>query len=136
MSNCELPLFVVEQPSNIALVVMASSSSSLQRELHASFFLKHLRALPPPYASQDVNRVVLVRAELSITPGRPTHRRGCSHAHSSIIHSFQAYFCVHGLAVLGELERIDKRRIIEWVYSLQVHPDKTDRCACAITLCA
>ncbi|TYZ61610.1 hypothetical protein PybrP1_008389 [[Pythium] brassicae (nom. inval.)] len=76
---------------------MASPSSSLQRELHTSFFIKHLRALPPPYASQDVNRVVL------------------------------AYFCVHGLAVLGELERVDKRRIIEWVYSLQVHPDKNDR---------
>lgn len=41
---------------------------------------------------------------------------------------WQAYFCVHGLAVLGELERLDKQQIIEWVYSLQVHPDKNDHC--------
>jgi geranylgeranyl transferase type-1 subunit beta len=34
---------------------------------------------------------------------------------------------VHGLAVLGELDRVDKHQIIEWVYSLQVHPDKNDR---------
>lgn len=36
-------------------------TTKLERELHTSFFLKNLRELPEPYASQDVHRVVLVR---------------------------------------------------------------------------
>lgn len=36
-------------------------ATELQRELHTSFFLKNLRGLPEPYASQDAHRVVLVR---------------------------------------------------------------------------
>lgn len=39
----------------------------------------------------------------------------------------QAFFCVHGLALLGELHRVNAPEIIEWVYSLQVHPDRNDK---------
>ncbi|KAH7481704.1 hypothetical protein PRIC1_014799 [Phytophthora ramorum] len=70
--------------------------ATFDRELHARYFLKNLRSLPAPYASQDSQRVVL------------------------------AFFCVHGLALLGELERLDKRQIVDWVYSLQVPPDCHD----------
>ncbi|OWZ18808.1 Geranylgeranyl transferase [Phytophthora megakarya] len=71
-------------------------STTFERELHVRYFLKNLRSLPTPYASQDPQRVVL------------------------------AFFCVHGLALLGEVERLDKRQVVEWVYSLQVHPDCHD----------
>ncbi|CAH0473800.1 unnamed protein product [Peronospora belbahrii] len=65
-------------------------------EQHARYFLANLRLLPAPYASQDSQRVVL------------------------------AFFCIHGLALLGELERVDRHQVIEWVYSLQVPPDRHD----------
>lgn len=69
---------------------------SFDLELHASYFLKNLQSLPAAYAPQDSQRVVL------------------------------AFFCIHGLAVLKELDRVDKRQMIEWVYSLQVPPDCRD----------
>nr|QUV72241.1 hypothetical protein [Pythium aphanidermatum] len=81
---------------------MAGTSTSamptFDRELHVLYFLKNLKTLPTAYSSQDNQRVVL------------------------------AFFCVHGLALLGELHRVDRQQIIEWVYSLQVHPDSRDRC--------
>ncbi|KUG00986.1 Geranylgeranyl transferase type-1 subunit beta [Phytophthora nicotianae] len=70
--------------------------ATFNHELHTRYFLKNLRSLPAPYASQDSQRVVL------------------------------AFFCIHGLALLEELERVDKHQIIEWVYSLQVPPDCRD----------
>jgi len=39
----------------------------------------------------------------------------------------QAFFCVHGLALLGELGRVDRRQLVDWIYALQVHPDARDR---------
>ncbi|EQC31348.1 hypothetical protein SDRG_10950 [Saprolegnia diclina VS20] len=69
----------------------------MDREAHVLFFLRHVRKLPEPYAGQDHHRVVLL------------------------------FFCIHGLAILGELDRVDKKELIEWVYSLQVHPDRRDR---------
>lgn len=75
----------------------AGNRVSFDKELHALYFLKNLKTLPTPYASQDNQRVVL------------------------------AFFCIHGLAVLGELHRVDREYIIEWVYSLQVPPDSRDR---------
>ncbi|KAG6592726.1 Geranylgeranyl transferase type-1 subunit beta [Phytophthora cinnamomi] len=75
---------------------MASTPAQFDRELHARYFLKNLRSLPAPYASQDSQRVVL------------------------------AFFCVHGLALLGELGRLDKRQVVDWVLSLQVPPDCSD----------
>lgn len=36
------------------------------------------------------------------------------------------YFVVGGLDLLGELENIDRKPIIDYVYSLQVLPDKDD----------
>uniref|UniRef100_M4BL60 Geranylgeranyl transferase type-1 subunit beta n=2 Tax=Hyaloperonospora arabidopsidis (strain Emoy2) TaxID=559515 RepID=M4BL60_HYAAE len=73
-----------------------ASSTSFERELHAQYFLTNLRSLPAPYTSQDSQRVVL------------------------------AFFCVHGLALLKQLERVDRHQVIEWVYSLQVSIDDHD----------
>ena len=67
-----------------------ASSPAFDRELHAHYFLTHLRSLPAAYASQDSQRVVV------------------------------AFFCVHGLALLGKLADVDRRQVIEWVYRLQV----------------
>jgi geranylgeranyl transferase type-1 subunit beta len=61
------------------------------------YFLRHIRGLPDPYTSQDHHRVVLL------------------------------FFCIHGLALLGEIDRVDKKSIIDRVYSLQVHPDSRDK---------
>lgn len=71
-------------------------SHAFDKELHVLYFLKHLRSLPQPYESQDSQRVVL------------------------------AFFCIHGLAILDELDRLDKPQIIEWVYAQQVYPDSQD----------
>ena len=72
----------------------------MNREAHTLFFLRHLRQFPQPYESQDINRVVIM------------------------------FFCVQGLAVLDELKQIDpmmKKHLIEFIYSLQVHPDCRDK---------
>lgn len=34
---------------------------------------------------------------------------------------------MHGLALLGELDRVDRRQLVDWIYALQVHPDARDR---------
>jgi len=52
--------------------------------------------LPGPYASQDSNRLTL------------------------------AYFVISALDVLDHLEKVDKARVIDWVYSMQITPDKDD----------
>ncbi|CCI46901.1 unnamed protein product [Albugo candida] len=65
------------------------SRDLIEKELHALYFLRHLKSLPEGYELQDSNRVVL------------------------------AFFCIHGLAILNELHRVDKGVIIEWVYALQ-----------------
>uniref|UniRef100_A0AAV1VBK1 Prenyltransferase alpha-alpha toroid domain-containing protein n=1 Tax=Peronospora matthiolae TaxID=2874970 RepID=A0AAV1VBK1_9STRA len=57
-----------------------ASSTLFDRELHAQYFLTNLRSLPAPYSSQDSQRVVL------------------------------AFFCVHGLALLKQLERVDRHQ--------------------------
>ena len=59
---------------------------------HAKYFLRCLELLPAPYASLDTNRLTV------------------------------AYFCVSGLDMLGAVERVDAKRVIEWIYSLQVLP--------------
>lgn len=38
---------------------------------------------------------------------------------------------MHGLALLGELDRVDRQQLVDWIYALQVHPDARDRSACA-----
>jgi geranylgeranyl transferase type-1 subunit beta len=63
---------------------------------HSRFLFSCLDMLPPPYASLDTNRLTL------------------------------AFFCVSGLDVLGDLARVDARRVISWVYSLQVLPPAED----------
>ncbi|RHY94858.1 hypothetical protein DYB37_000651 [Aphanomyces astaci] len=69
----------------------------MEKEAHVMYFLRHIRQLPEPYARQDHHRVVLL------------------------------FFCVQGLALLGELDRVDKKAIIDFVYALQVHPDSRDK---------
>ncbi|OQS03558.1 geranylgeranyl transferase [Thraustotheca clavata] len=69
----------------------------MNREAHVLYFLRNFRLLPTPFTGQDHHRVVLL------------------------------FFCVHGLSVLGELDRIDRKQVIEWVYSLQIHPDRRDK---------
>nr|CCA19516.1 geranylgeranyl transferase putative [Albugo laibachii Nc14] len=69
---------------------------SLDKELHALYFLRNLKSLSEGYELQDSNRVVL------------------------------AFFCIHGLAILNELHRVDKDVIIEWVYELQVQSNDPD----------
>ncbi|KAI9907384.1 hypothetical protein PsorP6_004785 [Peronosclerospora sorghi] len=69
---------------------------TFDRELHTRYFLSNLQVLPTPYSSQDSQRIVL------------------------------AFFCIHGLALLGELKRVNREQTIEWVYNLQVPPDCHD----------
>ncbi|KAF0687370.1 Aste57867_20893 [Aphanomyces stellatus] len=69
----------------------------LEKEAHVLYYLRHVRQLPDPYAGQDHHRVVLL------------------------------FFCIQGLAVLGELDRINKKDVIDFVYALQVHPDSRDK---------
>ncbi|CAK4081325.1 unnamed protein product [Aphanomyces euteiches] len=69
----------------------------LEKETHVMYFLRHLRQLPDPYVRQDTNRIVLL------------------------------FFCVQGLALLGELDRVDRKNIIDYVYAMQVHPDRRDK---------
>jgi geranylgeranyl transferase type-1 subunit beta len=81
------------------------SSLYIDKEAHALYFLNHLKNLPSAYDSQDAQRLVL------------------------------SYFCIHGLAILGELKRIDnKKAMIEWVYSHQIHPDARDKSGYMLSL--
>ena len=56
---------------------------------HVKYFLRCLEMLPAPYASLDTNRLTV------------------------------AYFCISGLDILGALDRVDAKRVIDWIYSLQ-----------------
>eukprot|EP00746_Dinoflagellata_sp_MGD_P140523 gnl/MRDRNA2_/MRDRNA2_73756_c0_seq1.p1 gnl/MRDRNA2_/MRDRNA2_73756_c0~~gnl/MRDRNA2_/MRDRNA2_73756_c0_seq1.p1 ORF type:complete len:399 (+),score=31.33 gnl/MRDRNA2_/MRDRNA2_73756_c0_seq1:89-1285(+) len=56
---------------------------------HATYFLKHLEAMPGQYRTMDNNRLTLM------------------------------YFCVSGLDILGRLGDIDKQRAVNYVYSQQ-----------------
>lgn len=69
---------------------------TLNKPKQVKYFLKHLKTLPEPYSSQDVNRMVL------------------------------AFFCVNGLALLDSVHLIDKEKVITWIYSLQIPPDSRD----------
>lgn len=58
-------------------------------------FLKYMiNVLPTPYQSQEVNRLTLL------------------------------YFVIGSLEILDELKNVNKQRIIDFVYNLQVLPDK------------
>ena len=57
---------------------------------HVKYFMKCLDLLPAPYSSLDTNRLTV------------------------------AYFCVSGLDMLGAVDKVEKTRVIEWIYSLQV----------------
>lgn len=61
--------------------------SSFDVENHASFFKKHMKAMPPPYKSMDTNRLTLL------------------------------YFTVSGLDLLGKIEEIDREAAIRFIMS-------------------
>jgi geranylgeranyl transferase type-1 subunit beta len=65
---------------------------SFEPNKHIKYLLHCLDILPQPYTSLDTSR-------LSV-----------------------AYFCVSGLDVLGALARVDSKRVVDWIYSLQVLP--------------
>lgn len=52
--------------------------------------------LPQPYSSQDSNRITL------------------------------SYFVLSALDVLDAMEKVDRKAIIDWIYAMQIHPDKED----------
>ncbi|KAF9823837.1 hypothetical protein SFRURICE_013374 [Spodoptera frugiperda] len=66
---------------------------------HVKYFMRFLNILPSSLSSHDTTRVTI------------------------------AYFSVSGLDVLGAISSVSldlKTRIIEWIYRLQVHPDKNN----------
>lgn len=67
-----------------------------EREKHLRFLLGMSRVLPAAAAGQDSNRLTL------------------------------AYFTLSALDLLGELDKIDRKAAIDWVYSNQVVPDVED----------
>jgi len=72
-------------------------SLEANKKIHVKFLHYMLNVLPTPYSSQESNRITL------------------------------AYFVVSSLDILGELDNLDKKRIIDFIYSLQVLPDKDDQ---------
>lgn len=67
---------------------------SFDRQAHIRFFKNNLKLLPEPYCREEVNRLTL------------------------------AFFCLAGLDILNalQLDEAERRRAIDWVYSLQVLP--------------
>ncbi|XP_070543035.1 geranylgeranyl transferase type-1 subunit beta-like [Ptychodera flava] len=80
---------------------MAASSvaEDFLRTKHVKFFSRCLQVLPEQYSSLDTNRLTI------------------------------AFFALSGLDLLNALDTIEeeKQDIINWIYSLQVLPDKDDR---------
>lgn len=72
----------------------ATQSQPFDLKSHVKYFMKCLDVLPAPYSSLDTNRLTV------------------------------AYFCVSGLDMLGAVDKVEKHRVIEWIYSMQVraHP--------------
>jgi geranylgeranyl transferase type-1 subunit beta len=69
---------------------------SFERDLLVKALLSMLDVLPSEYQGQDSHRVTL------------------------------AYFVVSGLDILKALDQVDAKRIINWVYHLQVLPSDED----------
>jgi len=74
-----------------------TEEASINKKLHTKFLMHMLNVLPTPYASQDCNKLTLM------------------------------YFVVSSLDLLGALPEEDKKRIIDYIYSMQVLPDKNDK---------
>jgi hypothetical protein len=69
----------------------AAFGEAFDLEKHCRFLLSSLDRLPRPYVSLDTNRLSAV------------------------------YFCIVGLDILGKLHLVDKCRIIEYIYSMQLY---------------
>eukprot|EP00058_Branchiostoma_floridae_P024457 XP_002609947.1 hypothetical protein BRAFLDRAFT_124378 [Branchiostoma floridae] len=79
-----------------AAVCNSGTQSEFAKEKHVKFFKRCLQVLPSRYCSLDTTRLTV------------------------------AFFALSGLDLLGALETINKQEIIDWIYSLQVLPDKDD----------
>jgi geranylgeranyl transferase type-1 subunit beta len=66
--------------------------------VHTNFLFYHYNFLPQPYQSSDSNRVTL------------------------------AYFVLGAMDVLNVIDhpKLNKKDVIEWIYSLQILPNKSD----------
>ncbi|CAM9419958.1 geranylgeranyl transferase type-1 subunit beta [Lampetra fluviatilis] len=73
-----------------------ASSPHFSRERHVRFFSRCLQVLPERYAALETSRLTV------------------------------AFFALSGLDVLNALGQVDKERIIEWIYSLQVLPNENN----------
>ncbi|KAJ8718510.1 hypothetical protein PYW08_002747 [Mythimna loreyi] len=74
-------------------------SKIMAHRQHVKYFMRFLNILPSSLSSHDTTRVTI------------------------------AYFSVSGLDVLGAISTVSldlRNRIIEWIYRLQVHPDKNN----------
>ncbi|CAN4096006.1 unnamed protein product [Withania somnifera] len=69
-----------------------STPMFFDKNRHICYLEMMLELLPSPYQSQDINRLTL------------------------------AYFAICGLDILRSLDRVDKEGVINWVLSLQAHP--------------
>jgi geranylgeranyl transferase type-1 subunit beta len=78
----------------LLLPTAMSTKQPIHFEKHKKYLLHSLSGLPQAYSSQDPNRITL------------------------------AYFIISGLDILQALQTIDKQKVIDWIYSLQVLPDK------------
>ncbi|XP_078698686.1 geranylgeranyl transferase type-1 subunit beta-like [Branchiostoma floridae x Branchiostoma belcheri] len=79
-----------------AMVSNSGSQNEFVKEKHVKFFQRCLQVLPSRYCSLDTTRLTV------------------------------AFFALSGLDLLGALDTVNKQEIIDWIYSLQVLPDKDD----------
>jgi len=73
--------------------VSGGSEKTWSKKTHEKYLLHMLNVLPWPYVSQDSTRMTLI------------------------------YFVIGSLDVLGKIDRVKKQEVIDYIYSLQIHPD-------------
>lgn len=88
---------------------------------HVRYFMCCLKGLTFHYAGNDLNRLMVVSTEQKDQYGCPLGP-GTWSDHVACLSLVQAYFCVNALDMLGAIDKIPKRDIIEWIYALQVEP--------------
>ena len=70
--------------------------AAVDRTRHVKYFLNHLSLLPGPYDGADQQRLSLV------------------------------YFAVSAVDLLGAVEQLDRRRIVDYVYALQLTAEEAE----------
>jgi len=69
-------------------------AKEFDKQKHIKFLMHMLNVLPTPYTSQDTNRVTLI------------------------------HFVIGSLDLLDQMDKVDKKRIVDFIYAMQVLPDK------------